>query len=710
MKMSTQRPQNLQEYLQRPDVQERIQQSILQARSNVTVTISKAAELFDFTESRLREWEKKRLLTTDRSTLDGKEGHRKYTTNELSKLAVLQELFNHGGYAPSDIPTDYNEIWERVEHERQNYTPTSHDSSITPPAPTSLTKDTMYIDHRIEHAEQEVFWRYFTSQVLRLSLMLICEDMPDSMAGLILPLEENATFVSNPKELSTNGKAFIGWLSPNGSFNTFLTSAPEFEHPSDFRIEPLLATGEENFSTDKTMIVVQRKAKPLNLSLALAQTLRRLLEQIYAAVPQWYPAYDYGLRDYLYQATDFTNSVNPSDDALNKLMDMIIQLGGSSSKLSKPNRWKFCCLLLPQDSSVPVQRRSLVVRAQSTNSPYKLGIGLNAVYTKVPGLSLRAYQSGNIIYEPDILVREATLAYHEQEKSTRSAIALPIIREDGLSIATLYIASDEYQAFPIEDQRVLRLIGTMIQELLLTYAARQQTAGKKTELIDQPEIVDPAFEGFLTENDFIRDLEALLITIADAKEQTFAPERDVSFIAVDIDNQSIFSMRYGDRVARNLSHEVGSRLQEYLKLFAKLNNKLLYHLNADRYYLLLDGMSLDDTRRNAEQIRIALKDNYLVDAQRFSSKGTKLPVNMLEIPELTVRLGVTSYTYVKFKEILQRYSPETSVVETRALVMGSLDTTLSTARREGGNNIVSWNLETWSYATWSPPESELNNG
>ncbi len=710
--MSAQHPHDIKEYLQRQDVQERIQQSIQQARSNVTVTISKAASLFSFKESRLREWEKKGLLTTDRITLDGKEGHRRYTTNELSKLAVLQELFTNGGYALGNIPTNFEEIWESIEHKQQNHaseTASSGRIEDATPVLDSPVKDTMYIDRHIEHAEQEVFWRYFTSQVLRLSLMLICEDAPDSMAGLILPLQEDAKLVSDPKDLPTVGKALIGWLSPNGSFNTFLASTPKFEQPSDFRIESLLAVGEEEFAVDKTMIIVQRKARPLNLSLALIQTVRRLLKQVYTNISDWYPSYDYGLRDYLYQATDFSSSTHPSDKVLNTLMDMVIQLGGKSAKQPEQDRWKFCCLLLPQDSTLPVQRRSLLVQAQSANSPYKLGISVMS--TKVPpGLSLRAYQSGNIIYEPDIVVREATIAYAEQEKSTRSAIALPIIREDGLSIAALYIAADEYQAFPIEDQRVLRLIGTMIEELLLTYQARQQASGKRTDLIDQPEIVDPAFQDFLTENDFIRDLEALLSTFAKADDSSINLAGEVSFIAVDIDDQGTFATRYGDRVARNLSLEVGLRLQEHLKLFAKLNNKLLYHLNADRYYLLLEGMSLDDTRKSAEQIRIALKDNYLVDAQRFSSKGTKLPTNMLEIPELSVRLGVTSYTYKKLKEVLHRYPPETSIVEVKALIMGSLDTTLSTARREGGNNIVSWDPIIWGYAPWSPSPSEQSSG
>jgi GGDEF domain-containing protein len=553
----------------------------------------------------------------------------------------------------------------------------------------------------VKFAEQEVFWRYFVSQVLRLSLMLICEDIPETLAGLILPFGTGARFINDPKDLSTLREVLVGWQEQNGSFDTFLDSAPFFEHSSDFRIEPLVTVGEENKSHDLTMIIIQREAAALDLSLPLVQTIRRLMAQIYDNVSQWKSAFNDGKRDYLYQATDFSNNAHPSDKVLDTLMNMVIQLGGKFAAKPEQDRWKFCCLLLPQDNALPVQQRSLTVQAQSTNSPYKLGINVES--TKgLFGLSLRAYQSGNIIYEPDIVVLEAISAYSEQEKSTRSAIALPIIREDGLSIAVLYLASDKAHAFPVEDQRVLRLIGTMIEELLLTYHARQQAWGKRTYLIDKPEIVDPAFQDFFTENDFICDLEKLLETVQAKDASKYTAEEEVSFIAIDIDNQSTFATHYGDRVARNLSLEVGTRLQEHLKLFAKLNNKPLYHLNADRYFLLLDGMSLDDARKNAEQIRIALKDKYLVDAQRFSSKGTKLPTNMLGIPELSVRLGVTSYTCKKLEEILHRYPSETSIVEVKDLIMGSLDTTLSIARREGGNNIVSWDPTIWGYAPWSP--------
>lgn len=693
--MSIQR-QGIKEYLQQQDVQGRIQQNLQQALSNVTVSISRAASLFGFSESQLREWEKRGLLTSERGSIsqDGR-GHRQYTTDELSKLAIFQELFKQGNYAPSDIPPDFDDLWEQIVSEQHSNWSAHHTAVVTDTAVSQISAlaPKLHIDQRVECAEEEVFWRYFTAQVLRLSLMLICENTPDIFAGLILPLEPDVRFVSEPQALSTLGEVLIGWQDKSGSFDTFLDSSPSFEHPSDFRIEPLRAAGEENPPFDATMIVIQRKAEALELTLPLVQTIRKLLKVVYDNVSLCKSAFSYGLRDYLYQATDFRGSVNPNDDVLNKLMEVVISIGGKSSHNIKRDLWRFCCILLPEDVALPLQKRALVIRSQSSRSPYKVGVG--RVSVEIPGLSLRAYQSGNIIYRPDISAKDLILAYYEQEQFVRSAIALPIIREDGVSIAVLYIASEETEAFPIETQRVLRLIGIMIEELLLTYQARQQVTGKRTDLLDHPGIVDPAFKTFLTENDFIYDVETLLATFLKSSESSTGGA--VSFIAVDIDNQSTLASQYGDRIARNLSREVGMLLGKHLNLFAELANKRLYHINADRFYLLLDGMPLEDARTNAEQIRIALQGKYIIDSQRSREKS-RLP------DEVTVRLGVTSYTYQKIKEILQRYDANTAVAEFRALITQGLDLVLDKGRREGGNVIITWDYTLGGYRKWKPDE------
>ena len=82
-----------------------------------------------------------------------------------------------------------------------------------------------------------------------------------------------------------------------------------------------------------------------------------------------------------------------------------------------------------------------------------------------------------------------------------------------------------------------------------------------------------------------------------------------------------------------------------------------------------------------------------------------LPEGLLEIPNVTARLGVSSYKLVKLKEILQRYPEETAVTNVRSLIMQSLDLILEIGQREGGNCIISWDSGIWGWTRWSLSES-----
>src|SRR2546427_8307295 len=138
--------------------------------------------------------------------------------------------------------------------------------------------------------------------------------------------------------------------------------------------------------------------------------------------------------------------------------------------------------------------------------------------------------------------------------------------------------------------------------------------------------------------------------------------------------RSILATKYGDRVARNLSREVGSRLLGHLStFFTNAEYRRLYHVNADRYYLLLNGMPLEEARIKAEQIRVALEGEYRIDAQRAMVDRPTLPESMLDIPGVTVRLGVPAFKYMKIKQLLGRFLKETAVFEVRAIITNALD-------------------------------------
>src|SRR5437899_119221 len=160
--MNTQYSQEIKEYLQHKDVQERILRSIGEARSKATVTISRAAKLFGFSESQLREWEKRGLLSTERQAVSpDARGHRQYSPAELEKLAIIRELMDHKGYLPGDIPTDVDAIWYSVSSsDGRQQTLELGDGRV------SYVRDTdrLPIDLRIRAVYDEAFWRFYASQ------------------------------------------------------------------------------------------------------------------------------------------------------------------------------------------------------------------------------------------------------------------------------------------------------------------------------------------------------------------------------------------------------------------------------------------------------------------------------------------------------------------------------------------------------------------
>jgi DNA-binding transcriptional MerR regulator/GGDEF domain-containing protein len=685
-------------YLQSKEVQERIQKSMLDARSKATVTISRAAGLFNFTESQLREWEKRGLLKTERTALsqDSKTstGHRQFSPDELDKLALIRELMDQG-YALSEIPQNIDDIWQQILVKSQNQLPQikSQDGRYIRGA------EHLPIEERIENIDQEIFWRYFVSQALRLSILLICEEVPDTIGGLVLPLQRdaNSIMVTDPNDLNKVGLSLIGWLGRNRAFYSFLDAAPSFEYPSDFRIEPLRVIKEGN-TQYVPFFIVQRKARLLPLSDTILETIQRLLGLVYRFVEQWQNYFDYGLRDWSYQVTNFRSDPNVNDAVLDGLTEIVIALGGKTP--DGRNRWNFCNLFMPRDTSLPLLQRILIVRAHSNYAP--IDVSTMRLSVTRPGITFRAYQSGYVNYRPKVMPPD--LAYRELEESIRSAIALPIAGEDGLAIGSLYIASEEIDAFSEADQRALRLITRMMEELLSTYQAYQQVRGRLADVIKNPGLVDVSFRDFLSENNFVNDVEDLLTSIhtQDLTEQL--AEEVVSFITIDIDNQGSLATRLGDHVARNLSREVGLRILGQLRISSPELQRL-YHVSADRYYLFLRGKTLEEARNLAGNLRLNLVGEYRINARHIVMSRLTPRERLFELPNVTVRLGVLSWKFGKLKELLGRYSVETAVAEVRALLMQAADQGLDIGQREGGNVIISWDNDIWGYKRWSPSES-----
>ena len=669
---------NIKEHLQEREVQKRVQQLMQDARSRATVSISRAANLFGFSENQLRDWERRGLLQADRSgqTTEGK-GHRQYTTEDLDRLALIRELLNND-FGINEIPPDILTTWHELVKSNQQ-TPSAE---IRPDSEAIKTSE-YPIDTQVDHAEEENFWRLFISQALRLTLLLISEDAPMTVTGVILPLNntQNRQPILSPFNIGDAGPSLVGWLGPNQALYASYEPSPAFEFPSDFRIEYLPGWNTQNCPSP--LIILQRRTKTPFFTPTFVETMQRLFELVYRHREEWLPCFSYGMRDRVDHVTNFWLSSTVTDLTLDKLLNLMVELGGEEHGR---RRWSFSYLFLPQERSLPLQQRTLSVRAHSHDAP--------ALYSTVtpsvsnPGLSFRAYQSGQVLYRPHLVMNDAMMAFSEYEESTRSGIAIPLIGADGMTVGAVYIASDHPNAFTLPEQRVLRLMTKMLEELLAAFQARVYVDGKLSEIISRPRTVDPSFSSFLTEEDFLNELEQLLTHIQHESDESQLQGKEVSFICIDLDNQSPIAVKYGDRAARNLSREVGILLKEQLQVQSNPEYRKVYHIGADLYYLKLIDMPLEDAQKLARQLRRLLRGEYRIDVRR---EGKPLARDeKLTLSGVTVRMGVQNYKYLKLKEVLNRYPAPQAVSATRTIMLSNFDASFKLASAEGGDCIVTW--------------------
>lgn len=667
--------------LQEETVQRRIQENIERTRSEARVTIGRAAELFDTSEAKLREWDRIGLVRPVRSK-DSATGQRQYSLAQLSKLAIIRELVD-AGYNPTDIPFNVDEVWSELEPRNVN----------------DVQEPRIPIDHRVEEAYEQEFWRYYASHILEIALSLICEDIPYTAAGLVVPLQKRsaATSVITSSTIATLGPCLICWRTVDNSFHTSLNSTPFFEYASDFQVLKLAAVSE-----DSTYIVLQRKVRPIALSSAKVHIVRRLIAPLYEDMKDWERYFGRGFRDILH-TIDATNPAGEPDRIMNELAELIVRLGGKDTNGNL--RWHFCCVLVPDDTYKPFQLCRLVMYAQSKTSPHEIGKTVILPESANLSLSLRAFQSGRIAYRAFVSSEDTVIAFRPLEEPVKSALALPVGAESDIADAVIYVVSHEIAAFTEEDRVILRLVGRLVSERLKTYHRRQQMITQLHNLIRKPEIVDPLFDTLkiASENDFIRDVEKILINVQEVgasfdtsdeffdntKEQTETREA-LSFIAIDIDNQSEVANRYGDVRAKNLIRELARRIQEQMfVLFIPTLDCRLYHIYSDRFYLMLDHVSLTQARDRAVDLKAALKGPYRV-AARISNEQLVPFDTRMDLTDITVRLYVASYPYAKLYNVMQRFDKSERVPAMRDSIETYIANGLIEGQRSGGNTVISW--------------------
>jgi hypothetical protein len=686
-------------HLQDEEVQARIHSTMERARNDATITIGRAAQLFGFKESKLREMESLKLLNPIRK--EG--GQRQYTRDDLDKLAIIRELVS-AKYGLLEIPNDIDILWRSISSANINREQSEDESAFIP------------VDVRIESEQELVFWRYYAPQALRMSLMLIRENLPNTTVGLILPLHHVPNrMVPTAETVSMLGESLIGWLKSDGSTHILYTPRPSFQFPTDYYIYPLVRMVQEEWSEspeDATLIVLERpdkRLKKLTLNIAFVKLIRRLLSRLYQEASIMRACFGPGMRDERVSATNMSEVARFQDVILEGLADLIIWLGGKTAH--GEDRWRFCTILLPDTTitPLPLQKCSLITRAQSANSPYIPGESIFSPEKSKTSVSIRAFQSGRVIYRPEISLKEREPTFVDVEGDIKSNIAVPIGAESGEPVGVLYVASDELHAFPKEDQQFLRVIGRFVENMLNTYHSRLQVTQDLRSLMRTPEVVDGFFNEFLSENRFMNDLESLLLNLhasfggmieeaessSDGRKPTESHDV-VSFIGLDVDDQEGIASRYGDQIMRHLSKAIGLRIQEYIiSLVTRSANCQLYYMYANRFYLILRGFSLEKAREVAGKLQRSLSGNIAL-------KRSEVADSALIIQDITIHLAVTSY---KREKIYQMLEGAHSVVDISTKISQQLDSSLKQGLDKGGNVIIAYDPTLHTSRVWERVES-----
>ncbi|MGH2493333.1 MAG: GAF domain-containing protein [Ktedonobacteraceae bacterium] len=699
-------------HLQQRGAQERIQKYMQDARDRATVTTSRAARLFNFGEQQLRDWEKRQLISTRRvstgSSGDGKQtpGHRQFDLDELDKLAIIKELLSGGGFSIGEIPAMVDVIWREVMATEERQAPLLFQQGEAVP------EEELPIDRHHKNARAKLGWRFYISHALRLSLMLLGEDMPRETIGLLLPLQPDETHLpmTHIDNIRLLGESLVGWLGHSRSTHTMLTRSPHFSYNTDYRIHPLRAMENSrpieiaDSSHDRTHIIMPREARELTVELEVVEIVRALLKPLYDDREQVRACFGQDMFDVIESSPDLDSTSMYPDIILDKLAEIIVSLGDSEQG---KQRWRFCCILLTRDPSRPLQQRTLVVRAQSSASPHKVGVASVSPTVEMSSLSLRAYQSGQICYRDTVSPEDSVIAFHDVEHNIQSAIAIPVGAEYGEPVAVIYVASEFERAFSaLQDRRLLRLLGRMVGEAIKSYQVRRQEVEQLGFILDHPDIVDNVVGTFFSENRFIRDLEKDLHSFEAQRQQVAQPDTEaiasdeplvavqpekyvLSFIGVDVDHASSYAARYGNNAMRNLYREIAQRIKsELASTFGMYPESKFYHSYADRFVVVLKNITQEQLISKARLLKKSLDLAYKVGLL-----STQQPPIHLEELKTTVRLAVSGYTIDTLERLFDEYKGQNSINKVREAIERSLATELKKGMSDGGDQIRAWNPE-----------------
>ncbi len=735
------------EHLRDTETRQRLNGRFTSARNQLTTTIGEAAKLANISPEKARYAEVIGILSPARSRehkTDENKGspHRRYSLSELNRLIVMGDLIEHG-FSMTDIA-------RFLSRERSS---------------TDIILDSMQapdLAARLRKAESAYLQRMLIPRLLYFAQCLLLGDVVDCSIALVLPVatdaaEERPTFpVTRADDLPLAGPSLVGWHSRSHPYCVLYMREPRMDDATRYELRSIDEMCEEagvaNVHSCPTgaYLLIEPEfahllyAAPTVRARADAETqpedterdrlpnprtvAYRLLRYLQAppdattgdgdeeddySTGQRYSSLGEGM---VYSSPEFMSDMT-GDRLLTQITELVIRLGNteSATSSSRRGRWIFSAILMPDNLYLPPGQQSLVVMAQSEESPHTLGM-TRLTPGKNEGLSTLAALSGHMLLRRAIESTDAAVADAGFEDEPGPALALPVLGAYGRALAVLYIRSkydkdtSTYQTFTADDQMLLRVIGHIISGIVSGYRGNYLARDVLAEMIKQPRSVDRFFQEFKSANAFWLDLEAALRGASEAKETRKSTSTSASratnpitLIAIDIDGHSNIFNEYGNNTARNLLRAVGRRIAGQpllasgtLMSASDRTRKNLYHMYGDRFCLLLENFSREEAELYAANLRDLLSGDYTLEISRAT--GTQAaPVTKFRIHEVSVRIALISYDSDSLRRLLapvvagSRPIPEhvdEPVQYVISLITNALDTGLNQGKQVGPGAIL----------------------
>jgi hypothetical protein len=559
--------------------------------------------------------------------------------------------------------------------------------------------EVLSIEQYLDRADIRAFWDFTVPQVLKLSLLLLCE-RAERPVGIVFPLQARSfpSWQLDTTHLLMAGESLTGWLKSNEAFYALFTPGPFFQYAHEHRLD--LFNLDNN---DDILRVYPRHLYPLPFPDTRSQKIvGRMLRWLRQQTVD--PAFDLAMRR---RSLSAFLPFQVYDDSLpgtifNHLANMVVQLGGSLP--SGEPRWHFSCILLPKDEDIllPFHQRQLLVYAQSPQSPHQIGQTYVSPNDTSLSISLRSLSSGYILYRPQVTENDITVHFSQVEQ-VQSVVSMVLRDERDLPQAVLYVGSQQPRAFNEEDQCLLRLVGKLIEEAFALTRTYRNSSRHLYEILTNPSLIDEFFEKFLSENNFLADLSSYFSSIRAGDEQT---QKDVAhhqqspqpkekqirprlaLVMIDLKNRPRLTAAYGDLAIRNLSSEIGQRIQGLISAHFSVSRPL-YHLHGSRFCFFIRVDEHESVVSKIKNMWSELNSSYFVNILQTTLSQPIIPETKVALTDIRMCAVVASYHH----QALETSSAQETNEALSLKMLGLLEHGLTQCGSYEQGALLSWTSE-----------------